>query len=60
MLSGVLNSEKAINMNIAIMRAFVERALLTREKTKPATKVAGHLLPGVDVSRTFSWQIWQG
>lgn len=24
MLSGVLNSEKAINMNIAIMRAFVE------------------------------------
>jgi hypothetical protein len=24
MLSGVLNSEKAINMNIAIMRAFIE------------------------------------
>jgi hypothetical protein len=24
MLSGILNSEKAINMNIAIMRAFVE------------------------------------
>jgi len=24
MLSGVLNSDKAINMNIAIMRAFVE------------------------------------
>ena len=24
MLSGVINSEKAINMNIAIMRAFVE------------------------------------
>ncbi len=30
MLSGILNSDKAINMNIAIMRAFVElrRALL--------------------------------
>src|ERR1700716_3198532 len=30
MLSGILNSEKAINMNIAIMRAFVEvrKALL--------------------------------
>ncbi len=25
MLSGVLNSDKAISMNIAIMRAFVER-----------------------------------
>jgi hypothetical protein len=24
MLSGILNSDKAINMNIAIMRAFVE------------------------------------
>jgi len=24
MLSGVLNSDKAINMNISIMRAFVE------------------------------------
>jgi phage regulator Rha-like protein len=32
MLSGVLNSEKAINMNIAIMRAFVEiRKLLLRQ-----------------------------
>ncbi len=32
MLSGVLNSDKAINMNIAIMRAFVEiRKLLLRQ-----------------------------
>lgn len=32
MLSGVLNSEKAINMNIAIMRAFVEiRKLFLRQ-----------------------------
>lgn len=32
MLSGVLNSDKAINMNIAIMRAFVEiRKILTQE-----------------------------
>ena len=32
MLSGILNSERAINMNIAIMRAFVEvRRVLLRE-----------------------------
>jgi hypothetical protein len=32
MLSGVLNSDKAINMNIAIMRAFVEiRRILFRQ-----------------------------
>lgn len=32
MLSGILNSDKAINMNIAIMRAFVEvRKVLLRE-----------------------------
>ena len=29
MLSGILNSDKAINMNIAIMRAFVEIRRLT-------------------------------
>jgi hypothetical protein len=32
MLSGILNSDRAINMNIAIMRAFVEiRRVLIRE-----------------------------
>jgi hypothetical protein len=32
MLSGILNSERAINMNIAIMRAFVEvRSVLLRQ-----------------------------
>jgi hypothetical protein len=32
MLSGILNSDKAINMNIAIMRAFVEvRKILLRQ-----------------------------
>ena len=32
MLSGILNSERAINMNIAIMRAFVEvRKVLLRQ-----------------------------
>ena len=32
MLSGILNSDKAINMNIAIMRAFVEiRKILLKE-----------------------------
>jgi hypothetical protein len=36
MLSGILNSDKAINMNIAIMRAFVEvrRALLLQSDMK--------------------------
>lgn len=33
MLSGVLNSDKAINMNIAIMRAFVEIRRLTLHQT---------------------------
>lgn len=33
MLSGVLNSEKAINMNIAIMRAFVAIRKLTLQQT---------------------------
>jgi hypothetical protein len=33
MLSGVLNSDKAINMNITIMRAFVEiRRIIFRQK----------------------------
>jgi seryl-tRNA synthetase len=32
MLSGILNSDKAINMNIAIMRAFVEiRKIIFRQ-----------------------------
>ncbi len=32
MLSGILNSDKAINMNIAIMRAFVEvRRILLKQ-----------------------------
>ena len=36
MLSGILNSDKAINMNIAIMRAFVEvrRILLQQNDLK--------------------------
>ena len=40
MLSGVLNSDKAINMNIAIMRAFVEirRALLRENDLKEQLK----------------------
>ncbi|HYF33235.1 MAG TPA: ORF6N domain-containing protein [Chitinophagaceae bacterium] len=41
MLSGVLNSERAINMNIAIMRAFVEvrRALLRESDLREQLKV---------------------
>jgi phage regulator Rha-like protein len=40
MLSGVLNSDKAINMNIAIMRAFVEvrRVLLKQTDLKEQLK----------------------
>ena len=40
MLSGILNSERAINMNIAIMRAFVEvrRVLLTQNDLKEQMK----------------------
>ncbi|CAN5886532.1 ORF6N domain-containing protein [soil metagenome] len=40
MLSGVLNSDKAINMNIAIMRAFVEirRVLLQQSDLKTQLK----------------------
>ena len=40
MLSGVLNSDKAINMNIAIMRAFVEvrRVLLQQNDLKTQLK----------------------
>jgi CII-binding regulator of phage lambda lysogenization HflD len=33
MLSGILNSDKAINMNIAIMRAFVEIRKLALKQT---------------------------
>jgi len=40
MLSGILNSDKAINMNIAIMRAFVEvrRVLLQQTGLKEQLK----------------------
>ena len=40
MLSGVLNSDKAISMNIAIMRAFVElrKALLMQTNIKEQLK----------------------
>jgi len=40
MLSGILNSDKAINMNIAIMRAFVEvrRFLLQQNDLKEQLK----------------------
>jgi len=40
MLSGILNSDKAINMNIAIMRAFVEvrRVLLQQNDMKEQLK----------------------
>ncbi len=51
MLSGVLNSDKAINMNIAIMRAFVEvrKVLLQQNDIKGQLKELKERLGGHDV-----------
>jgi hypothetical protein len=51
MLSGVLNSNKAIQMNIAIMRAFVEvrRALLMQSDLKEQLKLIRDRLGEHDV-----------
>lgn len=46
MLSGILNSDKAINMNIAIMRAFVEiRKIMLQaiDVTKQLKEIQQHL-----------------
>lgn len=46
MLSGILNSDKAINMNIAIMRAFVEIRRLTLQQidfTEQLKEIKNHL-----------------
>ncbi|HEX4372267.1 MAG TPA: ORF6N domain-containing protein [Puia sp.] len=51
MLSGILNSDKAINMNIAIMRAFVEirKILLLQSDLKEQLKEIKERLGGHDV-----------
>src|SRR4051812_29513773 len=51
MLSGILNSDKAINMNIAIMRAFVEvrRVLLLQKDLKEQLKQIKERIGGHDV-----------
>lgn len=51
MLSGILNSDRAINMNIAIMRAFVElrRVLLQQTDTKEQLKLIQERLSEHDV-----------
>ena len=51
MLSGVLNSDKAINMNIAIMRAFVEvrKVLLMQNDLRVQLKEIKERLGGHDV-----------
>ena len=51
MLSGILNSDKAINMNIAIMRAFVEvrKALLMQVDLKEQLKIIKERLGEHDV-----------
>ena len=50
MLSGILNSERAINMNIAIMRAFVEvrRVLLRQNDLKEQMKELKERIGGHD------------
>ncbi|HEY5462726.1 MAG TPA: ORF6N domain-containing protein [Hanamia sp.] len=50
MLSGVLNSDRAINMNIAIMRAFVEvrRVLLMQNNLKEQMKELKERIGGHD------------
>ena len=51
MLSGILNSDKAITMNIAIMRAFVEvrRVLLQQSDLKEQLKQIKERIGGHDV-----------
>lgn len=51
MLSGILNSERAINMNIAIMRVFVElrRVLLQQTDVKEQLKLIQERLTEHDV-----------
>jgi len=51
MLSGILNSDRAINMNIAIMRAFVEvrRVLLQQSDMKEQLKQIKDRIGGHDV-----------
>jgi hypothetical protein len=50
MLSGILNSERAINMNIAIMRAFVEvrKVLLRQNDLKEQMKELKERIGGHD------------
>jgi hypothetical protein len=54
MLSGILNSDKAIRMNIAIMRAFVEvrRILLQQSDIKEQLKQIRERIGGHDVQLT--------
>lgn len=54
MLSGILNSDKAISMNIAIMRAFVEvrKILLLQNDLKEQLKEIKERLGGYDVQLT--------
>ncbi len=54
MLSGVLHSERAINMNIAIMRAFVElrKALISHSDIREQFKLIKERLGEHDVQLT--------
>ncbi len=51
MLSGVLHSDRAINMNIAIMRAFVEvrRAVLQQSNLKEQLKEIREMIGTHDI-----------
>lgn len=55
MLSGVLNSEKAIQVNIAIMRAFVELRRYTMTFSELAEIVLAHDKQLADINEVLKW-----
>lgn len=61
MLSGILNSDKAINMNIAIMRAFVEvrKVLLKQSDLKGQMKEIKERLGEHDVQLNQIYDEWK-
>jgi hypothetical protein len=61
MLSGVLNSDKAVNMNIAIMRAFVEvrRIAFRQTDLKEQLKEIKERLGEHDVQLNQFMMLWK-
>ena len=61
MLRGILNSDKAINMNIAIMRAFVEvrKVLLMQTDLKEQLREIKERLGEHDVQLNQIYERWK-